>query len=202
MAWVLIVSLAVPVELCAQQPPISVPAATPPPAATVIESLKILVLEGEGAINAVDRNLHKPAVVEIRDQNDRPVEGAEVVFRLPPTGPGGYFPGQKASRTVKSNLQGQAVATGFAPNKETGRFKIHVTATYGNQIGETDISQTNALQVNAVNLEKPPKKFGWWKIAALGGGGVLAAVLIIVATRGNSDQTITIVPGPVTIGGR
>ena len=197
VCWILLVLLIIPAELNAQQP---LPA---PPAAPLMETLKILVLEGEGAINTVDKYSARPMVVEVRDQNDRPVEGAEVIFRLPPSGPGGSFPDKKPSRTARTNVQGQALASAFTPNNQTGRFKIHVTATFANQVGEADITQMNALLASSLNMQKlkPPKRFPLWKIIAIAGGGAAAIALIVVLTTGG-DKTITILPGPVTIGGR
>ena len=42
-------------------------------------SLKIVVIEGEGALNNIRSRTATQPVVEVRDENDRPVEGAEVV---------------------------------------------------------------------------------------------------------------------------
>ena len=48
--------------------------------------LKIVVVQGEGAENNLrTRNATQP-VVEVRDDGDKPVPGAEVVFQLPPAG--------------------------------------------------------------------------------------------------------------------
>jgi hypothetical protein len=171
-------------------------------------SLKILILEGEGSVNNVARGLATPPIIEVRDRDDRPVEAATVVFRLPPSGPGGTFPGDVLSKTVNTNVQGQALADGFAPNKLTGPFKIHVTATAGSRLGETDINQVNSANQFAALVEPPHrKKIPLWKWAVLGGVVIGATVGIILATRGSSsptasNPTITITPGPVVIGGR
>src|SRR5450631_2683960 len=62
-----------------------------------IPELRIRVLEGENAINSISQGQSIPPVAEVRDQNDMPVEGATVVFTLPESGPGGSFPGGRAS---------------------------------------------------------------------------------------------------------
>lgn len=172
------------------------------------DKLKVLVLEGQGAVNIIDKLRGVAPIVEVRDDNDRPVDGATVVFRLPPDGPSGYFPGEQLSKMVKTSGQGQAVASGFVPNRVAGRLKIHVTATIGNKMGEIDIPQTNAGSAYAMTGEKTHHKMAWWKWAAIG-GGVAAVAGIIILTRGGSSSstssatvpTITINPGPVTIGG-
>jgi hypothetical protein len=140
-----------------------------------------------------------PPVVEVRDTNDRPVEGAEVVFRLPAEGPSGIFPDGKLTKTVRTNLQGQAQATGLEPNNQPGRFEILVTATIGNQVGSAAIPQRNVASLTAAEISQPRRRWGWWKWAAIGGG---AAVVVVLLTRGDSTPTVIVTPGPVVIGGR
>src|SRR6185503_21069676 len=76
-------------------------------------ALKIVVIEGEGAKNNIRQRLAAQPVVEVRDEADKPVPGAEVVFQLPAAGAGGVFNGWMRTQTVKTNAQGQAAATGF-----------------------------------------------------------------------------------------
>jgi hypothetical protein len=163
-------------------------------------TLRIFVLEGQGAVNSIPRHTATMPVVEVRDENDKPVEGAEVVFELPATGPGGFFPGQQRTKRSETNLQGQAAAA-FAPNTIAGRFTIRVTATAGNRTGHAAITQTNSL---AAEQPEVKRKFGRWKILAVAAAG--AAVLgIVLATRGSngaaSTPTITLTPGPPSFGG-
>jgi hypothetical protein len=145
-----------------------------------------------------------PVVVEIRDQNDRPLEGADVIFRFPPTGPGAIFPDGKFTRKARSNGQGQAAAVGWTANNEVGEFKVYITATYGNQLGEAAISMSNVSHTNEVDRRNKAEK-KWWssrwvKIGLLAGGAGVAAA-IVLATRGGSPPTITIRGGSPTIGG-
>ena len=53
--------------------------------------LKIIVLEGNNAFNSIPLGRAVTPIVEVRDDNDFPVEGATVVFTLPTTGPSGVF---------------------------------------------------------------------------------------------------------------
>jgi hypothetical protein len=176
----------------------------------MLEKLRILVLEGERGLNDIERSLPALTVVEVRDENDRPIEGAEVTFRLPPSGPGGSFAGQKFSRSVRSNAQGQAAPTGFTPNHELGEFGIQVTATYGTLLGRATIHQTNEAGVNTITgtrMNKGFNKSGKWKWIIAGGLAVGAVVGILLATRGGSGTsasstptTVIISPGPIVIG--
>jgi hypothetical protein len=164
--------------------------------------LKIIVLEGQDDfVSPTKYNL--PPVVEVRDANDRPIEGAEVTFSLPTTGPGGIFPGLQLTKTVRTNVQGQAAASGFTPNNQAGQYTIHVTAKAGNLTGTAEIRQNNL-----VGAPEPTRQswIGRWKYWLIAGGAAAAAAGIILATQGDgggtsTDTTITITPGTVVIGG-
>lgn len=206
----LAVLLTFPALGAAQQAPpagpqqqVSAPAAPQP--VMLPGSLKILVLEGQGAINNVEKGLATPPVVEVRDRDDRPVEGATVVFRLPPSGASGAFADGKLTKSVTTNAQGQAIATGLIPNRTLGRMTIHVTASMGNRMGETDVAETNTPDRYAMATEATPHKGIRKKWIIIGAAAAAAiAVGVILGTRGGSsaasNPTVTITPGPVTIG--
>ena len=197
LSILLVALLVIPAELAAQNV-----AAQPSPVAAVrpIRNLKVVPLAGNGETNDLDRRIMAPLVVQVRDQDDRPVDGADVVFRFPPSGPGAVFAGQKYSLKVRSNDDGQAAAVGWAANKETGSFEVHVTATYGEQIGESTLTMINVT--DATRVVKKPKHWyssRWVKLGLLAGAAGAAAG-IVLATRG-STPTVTISPGSPTIGG-
>src|SRR6266545_2583757 len=95
--------------------------------------IKVVVLEGEGALNNIKQRSATQPRVKVVDDGDRPVAGAEVVFHLPAAGPGGVFNGWMRTATVRSDAQGEAAATGMTPNDEEGRFNIKVTASEGSR---------------------------------------------------------------------
>jgi hypothetical protein len=164
--------------------------------------LKIYVLDGQDATNSIsDRKVTVP-VVEVRDENDLPIEGAEVTFELPKDGPGGSFPDGQRVRTVRTNLQGQANAPFFL-STQPGKFEMKVTAKRGDRSGETTVSQTNSLMPFH---ETSAKRHPWYKnrkFWVLAGAGATAAIITIVLTSGgsSSNPTITIGPGSPTISG-
>ncbi|HTM47552.1 MAG TPA: hypothetical protein VL285_02655 [Bryobacteraceae bacterium] len=165
-----------------------------------------MVVQGEGAENNVRTRSATQPVVEVRDEGDKPVPGAEVVFQLPPAGPGGVFNGWMRTQTARTGPEGRAQANGFAPNDEEGRFNIRVTATSGTKTSNAIIAQTNTRGTgNGGHHAKSNKKL--WTIIAIVGVAALTGG-IIAATRGgdsNSSETVsipvTISPGPVTVGG-
>jgi hypothetical protein len=223
VGWALLISLLGVGGLAAQQPaappanaapqqPNAAPAnaapqqpgAAPANAAQFGAVFKLLVLVGEDGVNYVRSPMPSDVVVEVRDQNDRPVEGATVSFQMPLMGPSGSFEGGVRNKDVITNVQGQASAS-FAPNMESGRFTIQVKAVLGGLSGMTTISQRNTTG------NEPSQKKSWIGrhkllviiIVAAAAGGIVGGVL---ATRGGSSKSgsgtpVTITPGVPTIGG-
>jgi hypothetical protein len=195
LATFLAVLLALPPCLLAQQPAQSetLPA---------VENLKVIPLAGNHAMNDLERRVMAPLVVQVLDQNARPVEGAQVVFRFPLTGPGAEFSNHQPSQTVRTNADGQAAAIGWMA-RESGSFEVHVTVSRGNELGETIVSMTN---VNRVVGDGQEKHKTWWsnkwaKIAVIAGAAGVATAVILLTRGGSNTKTVTASPGSPTIGG-
>ena len=212
LAPLIAVLLAAPSSMTAQQPTTPAPAETKAAAPLpMVQNLKVVALAGNEEANDLERRVMAPLVVEVLDLQDRPIEGAEVVFRFPLRGPSAVFADQKSVKTVRTNGQGEAAATGWMANNEVGSFQVHVTATYGNQMGETTITMSNAERVSDAELNRIGKRKSkglwsskWFKIGLIAGGAGLAAG-IVLATRGGggsvSTTTITVSPGSPSVGG-
>src|ERR1019366_8655424 len=106
--------------------------------------LNLVVVEGEGATNNIRQRTARAPVVQVEDENNKPVAGAIVVFTVPSSGGGGAFSNGVRTLTMVSDSKGQAVAEGFRPNGLKGQFKIHVNASFQGQTANTEITQTNA----------------------------------------------------------
>jgi len=170
-------------------------------------TLKVTAVEGEGAKNNIRTRTGTQIVVEVRDEADKPVAGADVVFQLPAAGPGGVFNGWMRSQTGKTNAQGQAGTNGLTPNDEDGRFNVKVTATLGDKTGSLVVAQSNVRGngSSAASTKASNKKL--WTIIAIAagaavGGGVAAAS---GGDKGTTSSTatvpVTISAGTVTVGG-
>src|SRR5437016_9961946 len=122
------------------QPPVKPPQiqGTQPPSAS--QSLRVIPLAGNGEVNDLEGRVMAPLVVDVLDVNGRPVEGADVVFRFPISGPSATFSDNTTSQTVRSNADGQATAVGWTANSQMGTFRVQVTASQGNEIGSTVIT--------------------------------------------------------------
>jgi len=132
-------------------------------------ALNIVIVEGEGAINNIRQRTAREPIVEVQDENHRPVAGAAVVFTLPTQGAGGTFAGGAHSLTVITDAQGRAVGHGLQPNGVKGQFQVHVNASKNGLTASTNISMTNAV-VGAAG--------------AAAAGGISAKLIAIIAIAG------------------
>ena len=65
-------------------------------------ALVITILEGEGALNDIRQRTAREPIIEVRDENHKPIAGAVVLFTLQGSGPGGSFAeGAQTFSTVK-----------------------------------------------------------------------------------------------------
>ncbi len=138
-----------------------------PASAQVAPMLNLVVLEGEGATNNIRQRTAREPIVQVEDENHKPVAGAIVVFTLPSNGAGGTFANGARTLSMVSDSKGQAVARGFHPNGSKGQFQIRVSATFQGLVAASiAIHQTNAVLTAS---------------GAASGGGVSAKVIAVIA---------------------
>ncbi len=92
--------------------------------------LNLVIVEGEGAINNIRQRTAREPIVQVEDENHKPIAGAAVVFLLPDQGASGVFANGARTLTVTTDAQGRAVAHGFHPNGVSGNPQMRVTASY------------------------------------------------------------------------
>lgn len=174
----------------------------PPAAAETVRTLRILALAGRNGENDLQTRVMAPLAVQVLDSNDRPVEGATVVFRFPPTGPSAAFANGQQTQTVRTDSGGQARATGWMANMEIGPLAVFVTASRGNEQGTLSIPMTNVPRVIPANERK--KKRWWtskWAIIGYVAGAAAITAAIVLANSGSDSTTIRGIPGAPTVGG-
>src|SRR5512140_3245130 len=80
--------------------------------ATRSAALRIVVVEGEDAVNIVQQKTAVAPVVEVRDRNDQPVAGAIVRFAIRS---GRATFGGARNISIVTNAAGRAAASGLVP---------------------------------------------------------------------------------------
>src|SRR5690242_13118085 len=115
------------------------------PAQAPVSKLNLVIVEGEGAINNIKQRTAREPIVQVEDENHKPVAGAAVVFALPNQGASGSFGASGQTFTTVTDAQGRAVGRGLRPNQIQGRYQIHVTASKDGQTANADIAMTNAV---------------------------------------------------------
>jgi hypothetical protein len=169
--------------------------------------LNIVIVEGEGAINNVRQRTAREPIVQVEDENRRPVAGAIVIFTLPDQGASGVFLDGSRTLTVTTGPDGRAVARGFRPNNVEGKIEIRVNASQsGAAPASATITQINQAVVGAAAAGGVSGKL----IAILAIAGGAAAGGIVAATRGGNGNgtqptstqppATVIAPGSATVG--
>jgi hypothetical protein len=203
MAALLAVLLFVrPLPLPAEAPRAGAPPAPQP------TMLQITILDGEGALNNIRARTAREPIVEVDDENHKPVAGALILFSIRSNGAGGTFNGS-ASTSLYTDANGRAVAHGFHPNRKTGKYVIEVTAVAG--------AVTALILIHETNIRGPVEDQGQNDTQASGSGNpnphhhhhtgrnvtiaatatAVAIVLILVLTRHHSTDITT---GTGTVG--
>jgi hypothetical protein len=109
-------------------------------------ALHIVILDGENALNNIRQRTAREPIVQVQDENHKPVAAAVVLFtiRKGPTGAGGTFAGV-STLAVVTGLDGEAVAKGLESNGVKGSYTISVQATAGAVTTAAVITQTNIV---------------------------------------------------------
>ena len=163
-------------------------------------NLQITILDGDEAMNNIRQRTAREPIVQVEDENHKPVAGAAVVFLLPNDGASGTFPGGARTLTTVTDSKGQAVARGLRPNRISGRFQIRVQASYQGKTGQTTINQTNVAALAATAAATVPK---WLAFVVV---GAVAATVAVVPSHGgggasaSTNVPITVTPGTGTVG--
>jgi hypothetical protein len=162
--------------------------------------LNLVIIEGDGAINNIRQRTAREPIVQVEDENHKPVAGAAVLFLLPSRGAGGTFANGSHSLSVVSDAQGRAVAQGLQVNNVKGQFQIQVTATSNGLTATATITQTTAAAA------------GTSAAASTGISGKVIAIVAIAAAAaaggayyathsGGSSSSAAIAPGTTITAG-
>jgi hypothetical protein len=159
----------------------------------------ITILDGEGALNNIKARTVTEPIIQVEDENHKPIAGAAVIFLLPDSGPSGTFLDGTHMLSTETDSAGRASAKGLRPNHVTGKYEIHVKVSYNGNTSETTIHQSNVSGTSGASEHAaravPTKGILIGVGVAAAAAGILAGIL---ATRGGHSTTIT--AGPPTVG--
>jgi len=208
VALTVLLTFAHPLMLLADTPLLAdaplLTAPVPSVAAAAPEMLEIEILDGEGALNNIRQRTAREPIVEVRDENHKPVAGALVLLTIQPGGGGAAatFSGS-LSTSLYTDASGRAVVHGLIPNSRTGKFTIAVTATVGTLVAYSIIHQKNVRGAWPPQPDgKPghgPRGFRSGKFDTILIGAVTVAVIltVVLLTRGHGTS---ITAGAGTVG--
>lgn len=154
-------------------------------------ALRIVVIEGEGAVNIIQQKTAVAPIVEVRDQNNVPVAGAVVRFAI--AGNRAAFAGGSPTLTLTTNAAGQAAASAVSP-LASGSVQIQVHAAFQGQTAVATITQTNVLTAAqagaaaATGASGGGGGIGTGTIVGIAGGAAAAGAALVVTKSGDSDE--------------
>ncbi len=157
------------------------------------KALFIDIIEGEGELNDVRARTAREPIVQVNDENHKPVAGALVLFSIETNSkaPLANFSGAR-SLSVRTGSDGRATANGYQVTGLAGQVRIIVHAVVGGAAADAVIHQTNFAKGSRLSRGVTHHKL------LLGTGAVLgAAVAIIVLETKGSGTTITAGTGTV-----
>ena len=170
--------------------------------APVPGKLFIQVLEGEGALNDMRSRTTREPIVQVQDENHKPIAGVVIIFTTPSSGASATFSNGLTSLQTVTDAEGKAIASGFKPNGISGSYQIRVQANWNQLTTTSVINQTNTKQSSSSTSTQTvhaarafPLKAVLIVAAVAAAAGVTAGIL---ATRGGSGPTIS--AGTPTVG--
>jgi hypothetical protein len=164
--------------------------------------LNLVIVEGEGAINNIHQRTAREAIVQVQDENHKPVAGASVIFTLPARGAGGSFANGSQTLAVTTDNQGNAIARGFRPNQAQGQFQVHVNASFNGRTGSTDIHMSNAAGAAAAATVAGLSVKLFVVLVAVGAAAAAGGAYYATHSGGGNttSSTVTITAGTGTVG--
>jgi hypothetical protein len=168
--------------------------------------LNLVIVEGEGAINNIHQRTAREAIVQVQDENHKPIAGASVIFLLPSQGAGGQFANGSQMLAVTSDSQGNAIARGIQLNRAQGSFQIHVTASFNGRTASTDIHMSSVAAAAGTATVAGLSIKLIVVLMAVGAAAATGAAYYATHSGGSSSSTptpgvVTLTPGTATVGG-
>ena len=160
------------------------------------ESLRIKVLEGEGAVYGTGSRATRGITVEVTDQTGRTVEAAAVNFVLPTSGASGVFASGGRTETQTTGRDGHAAAWGMRWGTTPGPVEVRISAQKGAARAST-ICTVGLNYSTAIRPGSGGHKWLWIALATAGAAGGGAAALGLGGKPGTATAVVPTNPARV-----
>ncbi|HUB51939.1 MAG TPA: hypothetical protein VL986_07325 [Terracidiphilus sp.] len=171
------------------------------------KSLQIVILDDEAPLNNISERTAREPIVQVQDENHKPVAAASVLFAIHPGagGAGAGFANGASTLSVTTNANGVARASGLVMNQSKGTWQLQVTASKNGLTTSTTINETNitpdTTPGNTSPTTKPPVHLlGGHGLAIIGGIAVIGAIVSVVIISQTSNSATHIGTGGGTVG--
>lgn len=185
--------------LCSLTPTVCTAAGAQAAVTTAVapHALYISILEGEGELNDTRARTAREPIVQVEDENHKPVAGALVLFALQGNSSSSANFSGLSRLSVRTDANGQAVGRGFQVTRHTGSFQIQVVATVAALQAEIFIHQSNYSTGKLSRLKEYSKDHPTLTTSVLGAVGFAAAASTILALNQGGATQITVGTGTV-----
>lgn len=166
-------------------------------AAAAPHALYINILEGEGELNDVRARTAREPIVQVEDENHKPVAGALVLFAIPGSGGANANFSGLSRLTVRTDASGRAVGRGLQVTHHTGSFQIQVVATVAALSTEVFIHQTNYSTGKLHRLRDYSSSHPTLVTGVIGLAAIAAVSSAVLVSSGEGATQITVGRGSV-----
>jgi hypothetical protein len=180
-AFRLFTALVLSALLCAQGPPIP-------------KVLNLEIVEGDSVINNARQRVAREPIVQVTDENRKPVAGVLVTFSAPSNGPGVTFANGTNSITAVTGPDGRATTTGLKANSLKGEYQIRVSASYQGLTASNVIRMSNLAAAGGLSTA------AIWTIVLVAGAGAAAGLAFGLKGGDSTPTAATRPPATATPG--
>lgn len=169
------------------------------------KSLQIVILDDEAPLNNISERTAREPIVQVQDENHKPLAGAAVLFAIhPAAGASASFANGASTLSVVTNANGVARASGLVMNGVKGTWQLQITASKDGLTTSTTLNETNVepetTPGNTTPNKPPTHFFGGHGMLVIGGIAIVGAIVTIVVIKSNSNSPTTIGAGGGTVG--
>ena len=137
--------------------------------------LHINVVEGDAQLVNIKSRVNPAPVIEVLDENNKPVQGAVVSFFLPGQGPGGTFSNGANNTAVITDRNGRMVGALQVSMDDEVMLMSQSGVLVRTPVKEISVVGRNTQGVRLIRLEEGDQLSGLDRIAGEPGGGDAAA---------------------------